>query len=69
MALKDLLKNSPLGLKGETPAQIPSAKSTSTIHYQYSINGDPKQVEKVPAPSKLDLDGKTPNKYINTIVK
>ena len=69
MALKDLLKNSPLGLKGETPTQISSAKPTSTIHYQYSINGDPKQVEKEPAPSNLDLNGQTPNKYIDTIKK
>ena len=69
MGLKDLLPTSTLGLKGTTPDQIPSAKPTSTLHYQYSINGDPNQAEKVPAPSKLDLDAKTPNKYIDTIKK
>lgn len=65
MGLKDLLPTSTLGLKGTTPDQIPSAKPTSTLHYQYSINGDPNQAEKVPAPSKLDLDGKTPSKYMD----
>lgn len=65
MGLKDLLPNSTLGLKGATPAQIPSADPKSTIHYQYSINGDPKQNIQVPAPSKLDLDGKTPGKYLD----
>ena len=69
MGLKDLLPTSTLGLKGATPAQIPSAKPTSTVHYKYSINGDPKQTEKVPAPSNLDLDGKTPVKYTDNLPK
>jgi len=61
MALRDLLPKSNLGLKGATPKNIPSSKKTSTLHYQSSINDKPDIKQ---SPSKLDLDGATPAKYL-----
>lgn len=60
MGLLDSLPKSNLGLKGAKPANIPSSKNTSTLHYQSSINDKP-DIEQ--SPSKLDLDGATPAKY------
>lgn len=60
MGLLDLLPSSGLGIKGATPAQIDSAKPTSTMHYQSSINGNPTLGANYPAPSKLDLNGIPP---------
>ena len=61
--LSDQLPDSTLGLGGATPAIRPGAKETSTIHFKSGmVNGKP--VFEV-APSKHDLDGKTPPKYIN----
>lgn len=57
MGLLDLLPTSNLGLDGTTPAQIPSANPTSTLHFQSSINDQP-NIAKVP--STLDLDGVKP---------
>lgn len=63
MGLLNLLPSSNLGLQGQTPPQIPSANTNSTMHYQYSINGVPVQPPPVPSPSALDLNGITPPKY------
>ena len=57
MGLLDLLPTSNLGLDGVTPAQIPSANPTSTLHYQSSINDQPNIVQN---PSVLDLNGIKP---------
>lgn len=62
MGLLDSLPKSNLGLKGSTPANIPSSKKTSTLHFQSSINDKPDINQ---SPSELDLNGVTPNKYLN----
>ena len=62
MGLLDSLPKSDLGLKGSTPNNIPSSKNTSTLHFQSSINDKP-DIEQ--SPSNLDLDGVTPNKYLD----
>jgi hypothetical protein len=41
-----------------------SANPQSTVHYEYSINGNPNQPG-YPQPSQLDLDGVTPPKYLD----
>jgi len=62
MGLLDSLPKSDLGLKGSTPNNIPSSKNTSTLHFQSSLNDSP-DIEQ--SPSKLDLDGATPTKYLS----
>ena len=57
MGLLDLLPTSNLGLDGVTPAQIPSANPTSTLHYQSSINDQPNIAQ---IPSALDINGVKP---------
>jgi hypothetical protein len=57
MGLLDLLPTSNLGLDGATPAQIPSANPTSTLHFQSSINDQPNIAQN---PSTLDLNGVKP---------
>lgn len=57
MGLLDLLPSSNLGLDGTTPAIIPSANPTSTLHYQSSINDQPNIPQ---IPSALDIDGVKP---------
>jgi len=57
MGLLDLLPTSNLGLDGITPAQIPSANPTSTLHFQSSINDKPNIDQ---SPSALDLNGVPP---------
>lgn len=65
MALLDLLAQGLLGLKGKTPPINRGAKGDSTLHYEYSLNGKPKQTQNTPSPSGLDLDGKAPKKYLD----
>jgi len=36
----------------------------SRLHYEYSINDNP-HLNGFPQPSQLDLDGKTPSKYLD----
>ena len=60
--LNNQLPNSILGLQGSTPAIRPGAIKTSTLHNQSSINNQP-AIEQ--SPSGLDLDGNTPNKYLD----
>jgi len=40
--------------------------TTSKLHNTYSLDGVPNQLDK-PSPSTLDLDGKTPAKYIDNL--
>jgi len=69
MGLQDkLTKDGSLysGLNGSTPSTPNLAGSK--LHNTYSINGSP-IMKGYPAPSILDLDGKTPEKYIDKIKK
>lgn len=69
MGLLDLLPKSNFGLAGQTPEKVQDGNTASTLHKEYSINGTPKQVEKVPSPSGLDLNGQTPSKYTDNLPK
>lgn len=62
--LLNSLGNSPLGLKGNTPATRAGAKKDSTLHFESSINDTP-DIKR--APSVLDLNGGTPasKAYVN----
>lgn len=60
--LKDQLPESILGLKGNTPATRDGAKKSSTLHNESSINDIP-DIEQ--SPSDLDLNGETPEKYLD----
>jgi hypothetical protein len=51
---------------GTTPPQMQSASPTSKVHNEYSINGNPAQIG-YPSPSSLDLDGQTPEQYLNNL--
>lgn len=64
MGLLDLLSNSDLGKKGQTPEKRAGASNESTLHYQSSINGNPRINRPI---SSLDLDGKTPEKYTDNL--
>jgi hypothetical protein len=56
---------SPLSLNGKTPT-TPNLQG-SKLHSTYSIDGNPNIVGK-PEPSQLDLDGKTPERYLDTFI-
>ena len=60
--LNDQLEQSVLGLKGLTPNQRPGANRNSTLHNLSSINNNPEITR--PA-SNYDLDGLTPDKYLD----
>jgi len=47
---------------GTTPPTPVGATDQSTLHDQYSLNGNPNQIS-APQPSLLDLNGITPAKY------
>lgn len=64
MALKDSLNLTNLGLGGATPPKFGDTAALSKLHYNYSINGNP-NVPNKPSPSNLDLDGATPEKYLD----
>ncbi len=68
--LKDKLTSgagSPLSrANGSTPPIPVGATDQSKLHDQYSINGNPKHPKQVP-PSKLDLDGLTPDRYLDNL--
>lgn len=49
---------------GATPQFTPGSNPQSRLHNQYSINGNPSLLIKT-QPSTLDLDGKTPEKYLD----
>jgi|TARA_R100000030_G_scaffold63952_1_gene48657 hypothetical protein len=60
--LNNQLPNSALGLQGQTPPLRAGALKTSTLHNQSSINNEP-AIEQ--SPSDLDLNGNTPDKYLD----
>lgn len=66
MGLLKLLSRSIFGLKGITPNKTLGSNSSSKLHNTYSINGLP-EIPSQPSPSGLDLNGKTPNQYINNL--
>ena len=49
---------------GATPPTPVGATDQSTLHDQYSLNGNPNQIN-APQPSLLDLNGITPPKYLD----
>jgi hypothetical protein len=51
---------------GTTPPNLDLANPQSTLHYEYSINGNP-NLTGFPSPSQLDLDGQTPDQYLNNL--
>lgn len=69
MGLIDLLPKSNFGLQGQTPNKVQDGNTASTLHKEYSINGKPVQGGKLPQPSSLDLNGKTPAKYTDNLPK
>lgn len=64
MATLDDLKNSNLSLKGVTPPNQPGTTKLSDTHVFDSKPGEGGN-ELYKIKSELDLDGKTPPKYIN----
>ena len=54
---------STLSTKGETQNNL-GKLIDSKLHDEYSINGNP-NIDNKPAPSLLDLNGKTPEKYLD----
>jgi hypothetical protein len=51
---------------GQTPPPSNIDVQGSTLHYQYSINGNPNMTG-FPTPSLLDLNGVTPPKYLDNL--
>lgn len=67
MGLKDQLQNQGSQLSefdGQTPPPLNIDVQGSTLHYQYSINGNPNMTG-FPTPSLLDLNGVTPPRYLD----
>ena len=65
MSLLSKVKESVLGLKGETPSKRPAALQTSTLHYNSSITDNP---DILAQQSRLSLKGKKPaNNYIDNL--
>lgn len=54
-------------LGGKTPS-TPNLKD-SKLHNTYSLNGTPNIAGVKQSPSVLDLDGKTPSKYVDNLPK
>jgi|TARA_X000001388_G_scaffold69536_1_gene58059 rhodanese-related sulfurtransferase len=63
MAILGTQVTSTLGTKGETQNNLDKLID-SKLHDEYSINGIP-NIDNKPAPSLLDLNGKTPEKYLD----
>ena len=60
MSLIDKVADSNLGLKGVRPGTLPGSKGDSNTHAQGPV---PYQVDE--KKSRLDLDGKTPKRYLD----
>ena len=67
MAILGTELTSTLSTKGETQNNLDKL-SNSQLHDEYSINGNP-NIDNKPSPSLLDLDGKTPSKYVDNLPK
>ena len=63
MAILGTQVTSTLSTKGETQNNLDKLID-SKLHDEYSINGNP-NIDNKPAPSLLDLDGITPEKYLD----
>jgi len=50
---------------GQTPPNV-ATTSESTLHNEYSLNGNP-TIPGKPTPSQLDLNGVTPPKYTDNL--
>ena len=66
MGLLKMIGNTRFGYKGLTPNPMMSALFQSKLHNQYSISGKP-NISNKPQPSQLDLQGETPNQYIQNL--
>jgi hypothetical protein len=51
---------------GTTPPVTNLDTAQSTLHYQYSINGNP-NLPGYPTPSLLDINGTTPPQYLDNL--
>jgi hypothetical protein len=51
---------------GTTPPNLDLSNPQSTLHYEYSINGNP-NLQGYPTPSELDLNGETPEQYLDNL--
>ena len=67
MAILGTELTSTLSTKGETQNNLDKLNN-SQLHDEYSINGNP-NIDNKPSPSLLDLDGKTPSKYVDNLPK
>ena len=63
MAIINNQLTSKFGLKGKTPNKLAGSLKSSTLHNTSSINNIPSIAPK--RPSDLDLDGKTPSRYLD----
>ena len=66
MGLLNKLTDTTLGLQGATPPKYGDSAQGSTLHNEYSLNGNPALPGK-PTPSQLDLNGETPEQYISNL--
>lgn len=62
MGIIDTQLKSKFGYGGKQPARWPGSNKASTLHNTSSINNRPAIQRR---PSDLDLDGKTPAKYLD----
>ena len=67
MAILGTELTSTLSTKGETQNNLDKLNS-SQLHDEYSINSNP-NIDNKPVPSVLDLDGITPEKYVDNLPK
>ena len=67
MAILGTELTSTLSTKGETQNNLDKLNN-SQLHDEYSINSNP-NIDNKPVPSVLDLDGITPEKYVDNLPK
>lgn len=68
MSLLSSINKMRLGLQGKSPNTMKGALPSSLLHNEYSLNGKPNVALK-PSPSGLDLNGRTPEQYLNNLPK
>lgn len=66
MAIIDTQLKSRFGFKGIRPKNWAGSDPKSTLHNTSSINNKPAITR---TPSNLDLDGKTPERYLDTVTR